>query len=152
MGLPEAPADLKKRALLLAGKVLELGGVAATNEGIERARQLLDSGLAWDKFLRICEAQGGFREPPTAPYREEITAEHAGRVIAIDNRRLARVAKLAGAPDAPAAGVELRIRVGCTVERHAPLFMVHAETRGELLYALSYLEDGPNPFAIEARG
>jgi thymidine phosphorylase len=56
----------------------------------------------------------------------------------VDNRRLARVAKLAGAPQAPAAGLEVCARIGSVVERGQPLFLVHAESPGELEYALAY--------------
>ena len=54
------------------------------------------------------------------------------------NRRLARIAKLAGAPLAPAAGVDLHVRCGDFVERGQALFTLHAESPGELAYALDY--------------
>jgi thymidine phosphorylase len=60
-------------------------------------------------------------------------------VSRIDNRRLARVAKLAGAPDAKAAGLELHTRLGAAIDRGGPLFTVHAETPGELAYALEFV-------------
>jgi thymidine phosphorylase len=56
----------------------------------------------------------------------------------MDNRRLARIAKLAGAPRAPAAGLDLHVRVGDRVGKDQPLFTVHAESPGELAYALQY--------------
>jgi thymidine phosphorylase len=59
-------------------------------------------------------------------------------VTRIDNRRLGRVAKLAGAPRDPAAGLVLHVRLGDTVERGQPLFTVHAQAAGELDYALAY--------------
>ncbi|MEE8264576.1 MAG: hypothetical protein V3R40_04890 [Gammaproteobacteria bacterium] len=58
---------------------------------------------------------------------------------AIDNRKLARTAKLAGAPGAKVAGLHLAVRLGDSVALGQPLFMVHAETRGELSYALDYV-------------
>ena len=60
-------------------------------------------------------------------------------VAGFDNRRLARLAKLAGAPAARAAGLELHVRTGDRVARGQPLFTLHAEARGELAYALDYL-------------
>jgi thymidine phosphorylase len=73
-----------------------------------------------------------------APHRYTIAAARAGRVAAIDNRRLAKLAKLAGAPEAKAAGLALHVRLGTTVERSQPLYTVHAEALGELDYALHY--------------
>ena len=70
-------------------------------------------------------------------------AEHDGFVSAIDNRRLARLAKLAGAPTVAAAGLELHVRLGESVNPGTPLFTLHAEAPGELAYALSYLASHP---------
>lgn len=134
-----APLDLRERALALAGEILELAERVAPGRGYEAAQGLLDSGRAWEKFQRICDAQGGMRQPPTASYREPLIAGVAGEVVAIDNRRLAKVAKLAGAPAAKSAGVELLVRVGDAVAKQAPLLFVHAETAGELTYAQEYL-------------
>ncbi|RPI61072.1 MAG: thymidine phosphorylase family protein, partial [Lysobacterales bacterium] len=137
-GEPSAPQDLRRRALELAARVLELvPGTARVNE-IARATEILGSGLAWRKFVAICEAQGGLREPRRAPLVHAVVAARGGVCVAIDNRRIAQVAKLAGAPRDAAAGVELHVHLGERVERGAPLYTVHAESRGELDYALSY--------------
>jgi thymidine phosphorylase len=127
-----APGDLAQRALLLAGRLLEFGGAAAPGQGAAQAQAVLADGRAWRKFQEICEAQGGMRTPATAPHLEPVKAAHAGTVIAIDNRRLARIAKLAGAPSTPCAGLDLHVRPGDLVERGQPLDTLHAGTPGEL--------------------
>lgn len=142
-GAPEAPLDLRSRAITLAGALLELGGAAVEGTGIDMADAVLSDGRAWAKFQAICEAQGGLQTPPNSSHRQPILAEGAGRVAAIDNRRLAKAAKLAGAPDAKAAGLELHAPLDQDVERDTPLFTIHAETRGELAYALEYIESHP---------
>ena len=133
-----APADLAQRALLLAGRLLEFGGAAARGQGASLAAAVLGDGRAWRKFQDICEAQGGMRVPPSAPFLRPVPAAHGGTVIAIDNRRLARIAKLAGAPGTACAGLDLHVRPGELVERGQPLFTLHAGTPGELAYALEY--------------
>lgn len=133
-----APDDLRQRAILLAGALLELGGAARAGAGESAASKLLVEGHALRKFLAICEAQGGFREPPRAPLRHELCATEAGVVASIDNRHLARLAKLAGAPAAKSAGVQLSVKLGERVERDQPFMTVHAGTRGELAYALTF--------------
>ncbi len=137
---PDAPDDLRQRALLLAGYVLELGGKAPAGGGLAMARGVLESGQAWNKFQAICEAQGGMREPPRAAYTHVIASRHRGRVADIDNRRLARVAKLAGAPQAHAAGIVFHVPLGSAVEVGQPLITIHAESPGELAYARTYAE------------
>ncbi len=140
---PDAPEDLQARATLLAGRILELGGRANEGQGVALAQTTLADGRAWQKFQAICEAQGGLRTPPVARHRYCVVADRHGRVRSIDNRRLAKVAKLAGAPTGPAAGVELHARVGDTVEAGAPLLTLHAEAPGELVYALQFMNRHP---------
>ena len=148
-GAPGAPLDLRDRAVRLAGEILVLANKAAAGTGMELAHAILDDGRAWRKFQAICEAQGGMRVPPKAAYTQAVTATSAGKVTLIDNRRLARIAKLAGAPTSPAAGLELHTPVGATVERGQPLFTVHAEAPGELAYALDYVAAKPEIVRVE---
>ncbi len=144
----DAPEDLRERSLLLAGALLELAGVADKDAGYQLAAQVLADGRAWRKFQRICEAQGGMREPPFPTHHRPVPAAADGFVSAIDNRRLAMVAKLAGAPDAKAAGVELDVRLGDRVEAGQPLYTVHTETPGELSYALDYVAANADIIAL----
>jgi thymidine phosphorylase len=139
-GATDAPQDLRDHAATLAGVLLEMAGVAAEGEGSTAAARLIDDGTAWRKFQAICEAQGGMREPPHAPYHYDVFAEQAGTVQAIDNRSIARVAKLAGAPADKAAGVEMSVRMGDRVAKGDVLLTIHAESPGELEYALEYAQ------------
>jgi thymidine phosphorylase len=145
---PGAPADLRERALVLAGSLVELAAGCSPGKGYHLAEAVLDNGAALRKLEAICEAQGGMRAPPTALHRYQVGAGQSGTVNAIDNRRLARIAKLAGAPKAPAAGLDLYVRLGSTVEAGQPLFSLHAESPGELAYALEYLKTSASPFTI----
>ncbi len=148
-GAPDAPLDLRQRALALAAGVLELGGRAAPGEGLVLAAQTLDSGAAWAKFQAICAAQGGLRQPPVAACTHVLEACHAGRVVAIDNRKLATLAKLAGAPRAAAAGVRFFAPLGSRLEVGQPMLSIHADTPGELAYALEYAEAQSNLVTVE---
>lgn len=135
----DAPADLRERALLLAGLVLEMAGKASPGTGQALARTVLDDGRALAKFIAICEAQGGLRIPPKAAHTHRVTALASGVVSAIDTRLVARAAKLAGAPRDPAAGATMHVRLGECVELGQPLFSLHAESVGALRYASSFV-------------
>lgn len=148
-GEPAASADLRERALVLAGAILETAAMTAAGTGLHAARAILDDGRAWRKFQAICAVQGGMRVPPKAAFQQPLVAAVSGRVAAIDNRRLARVAKLAGAPRAPAAGLEFLTPLGTMVERGEPLFVVHANAPGELAYAFDYVRSQPDIVRIE---
>lgn len=134
----DGPDDLRNRAVQLAGAILELGGRTPAGQGDALAAQALLDGRAWDKFQRICEAQGGMRTPPESSHRHTLTAARSGKISEMDNRKLAKIAKLAGAPAAKAAGIEMHVRRGDIVESGAELCTIHAESRGELHYALAY--------------
>ena len=135
-GVADAPEDLRDRAVGLAGALLELAGASA--DGVAMATETLADGRAWDKFQNICDAQGGMRTPPEAQYRRPVIAAETGVIRSFDNRKISRVAKLAGAPDAKAAGIAMDVRLGDRVEAGQPLYTIHAETTGELVYALEY--------------
>ena len=45
-----APRDLRDRALLLAGRVLEMSSEVPCGEGKALAQTILDDGRAWQKF------------------------------------------------------------------------------------------------------
>src|SRR5690606_40100368 len=114
------------------------------------AAQTLASGAAERKFDAICHAQGGRFEPGRARHSTPFTAVASGRVVSIDNRQLARIAKLAGAPRDAEAGVVCTLRTGDAVERGQPLFEVCARSRGELAYALQFAATRPDVVAIAA--
>lgn len=149
-GNANAPQDLAERSILLAGAILELAGAAQSGQGNHLARTVLTTGLAWRQFQAICQAQGGMREPPKAQYQRTVLATEKGRVATIDNRLIARIAKLAGAPIDKAAGLVLHTPVGSEVNKGDPLFTVHAESIGELDYALDYARSHQSVITLEA--
>ncbi len=147
---PAAPQDLRKRAIDLAASLLELVLQLSARDALAKASAALDDGDAWRKFEAICHAQGGLREPPVAAHTHPVVAAHSGKVVNIDNRVLAKIAKLAGAPGAKAAGLAFHAPLGTQVEKGAPLYTVHAESRGELAYTLDYAASHPGVIKLEA--
>ncbi|MFH0898831.1 MAG: thymidine phosphorylase family protein [bacterium] len=146
---PDASRDLRDRALELAGDVLEFSPDVASGKGRVVATALLDSGKAWEKFQAICQAQGGMREIPKAAYTHAYRAEKGGTIAAIDNRRIALIAKLAGAPHDKAAGVDLHVKDGDKINKDDALFTIHAESPGELHYALDFIQEEGEIITLE---
>ncbi len=145
----QAPKDLTERSLSLAGQLLEMGNAAKIGQGFKLAQKTLQSGAAWKKFQAIAEAQGGLFEPPKAKYHYQFCASGYGRICHINNRLISRTAKLAGAPDAKAAGISLHCHVNDLVETNQPLLTLHAETPGELKYAQQFLDNHRDIVVIE---
>ena len=134
----DAPRALKERSLVLAASAVAAATETSFDEALRQCRAILDDGRAWKKFQAICEAQGGMKEPKRASLSQPVLAMTAGIVSRIDNRRLARVAKLAGAPHVQTAGAVLHTPLGTRVAKGQPLFTLYAESPGELSYALNY--------------
>ena len=144
-----APQDLRECALTLAGQVIEFSPNVSRGQGKIIATDILDSGKAFVKFQAICNAQGGMRDIPVAPFTYTVESIKSGKIINIDNRHIADVAKLAGAPNSKSAGVELLTPLHTIVGKSQPLFIINAETQGQLDYALDFLKQGHEIFQIE---
>lgn len=123
----DAPQDLRKNALLLAGNVLEFDPEVRGGTGLELAREILDSGRALATMERIIAAQGPVKETCVlGTLVTEVRAPSDGIVTAIDCFRLARIARLAGAPMDKGAGIDLLKKIGESVRRGETLYRIHA--------------------------
>ena len=133
---PEAPLDLRQKALQLAGRILEFDPDVRGGQGYFIARDILDSGRALAKMEAIIQAQGPNPNPP-GPGRlvKEVTAPRAGRVAAIDNLRMASIARLAGAPLDKGAGVDLVRKLGAKVRQGDVLYRIHADIPANFEFA-----------------
>ena len=134
-GEAEAPQDLRTKALMLAGKVLDFDP-EVRGRGAAVARDLLESGAALRQMETIIEAQG----PPPArvelgPLCAEIVARTDGTVARVDCRQISAVARLAGAPTDPGAGLDLLKTVGDTVRKGDPLYRIHGVDPTDFAYA-----------------
>ena len=102
--LDTAPPDLRDKAVYLAGKAMELAGLAAKDAGKGKALACLSSGQAW--------------------------------VESMDNKYIAKLARIAGAPDDKTAGVDLHMSVGSAVDLGQALLTIHSSSRVGLKNAL----------------
>lgn len=139
---PEAPIDLREKALRLAGRIIEFDPDIRGGYGYAIAREILESGRALAKMERIIEAQGRKTERPV-PGRLaiDVRAEGSGLVVAIDNFFLAHLARLAGAPMAKGAGVDLFKKLGEPVAKGDVLYRVHAEFPSNYEFAREFVAE-----------
>lgn len=142
---PQAPADLRAKAVLFAARILALDpDVGDVRRGEVRALELLQSGAARRAMQAIIEAQGPQSAAKATPlHLHPITTDQAGQVLAIDARRISAIARLAGAPADPHAGVDLACSRGDTMASGALLFRVQASQRNRLAEAVSAAEADP---------
>lgn len=133
----DAPADLREKSIRLAGRLLEADPQLVGGRGEARARELLESGEARRKLEQIIEAQG----PSPVDGRlgslvHEAPAPRAGVVAEIDCLRIASIARLAGAPTDPGAGIDMLKKVGSEVRAGEPLYRIHGCDSAEFGFAV----------------
>ncbi|WP_048151637.1 AMP phosphorylase [Palaeococcus ferrophilus] len=149
----KGPGSLVEKATGLAGILLEMGGVAPAGMGKKMAREILESGRAYEKMKEIIEAQGGNPEvkPEDIPIGDKTYTFHApasGYVTGINNRAITAIARQAGAPEDKGAGLRLYVKVGEKVKEGDPLFTIHAESEARLDQAI-VLARRMDPIRIE---
>jgi thymidine phosphorylase len=139
---PAAPQDLRQKALRLAGRVIEFDPDVRGGEGFRIARDILDSGRALACMNAIIDAQGRRTPPPPGERVHEVCATADGVVTGIDNLRLARIARMTGAPQVAGAGVDLFLKLGDAVRAGQPLYRLHASHEADLAFARRMAEEG----------
>jgi thymidine phosphorylase len=133
---PAAPQDLRQKALGLAGRMIEFDPDVRGGDGYRIARDILESGRALNKMNEIIDAQGRrAAAQPVGTLSFDVLAPGDGTVIGVDNLRLARIARLSGAPQVRGAGVDLRVKLGDAVRSGQALYRVHAQFEADLDFA-----------------
>jgi thymidine phosphorylase len=134
---PDAPADLREKSIRLAGRVLEADPALMGGKGEARARELLDSGAAGRKMDEIVAAQGP--SPISSGLGDlvhEVRAHRDGVVSSVDCLRIATLARLAGAPTDPGAGLDLLAKMGTRVRAGQPLYRLYASEPSDFGFAV----------------
>ncbi|WP_051356820.1 phosphonate metabolism protein/1,5-bisphosphokinase (PRPP-forming) PhnN [Azorhizobium doebereinerae] len=132
-GHPDAPPDLREKALFFASRILAWDPAVGPANARARAEALLASGAARAALERICEAQGRWSEPVRpARLTRTVVAATTGTITNIDGFAVAGIARLAGAPQDKGAGIDLKARSGDHLRAGDPLFVIHASSAADL--------------------
>ena len=130
----EGPPDLVDKATNLAGILFEMVG---EEDGQSLAEKLLSSGKAEAKMREIIEAQGG--NPKIHPgdlyvgeEKLEVKSDRDGRLLWINNRAIAQIARTAGTPSTKCAGIKLGVKLGDEVKEGDVLFTVYTDSLRKL--------------------
>ena len=141
----ERPGDLSRKAVHLAGQLLELVDYCKPGAGATIAWKVLDSGRAWRKMREIIKAQGGdpnidSEQITLGAYKKYYTAAKTGQIVFTDNKSLNLVCRTLGAPSVKLAGVYLNKEYGVSVRKGERLFTIYAENKERLNLASKALE------------
>ncbi len=137
-----APQDLKNKAIHMAGTLLEMTSKYNGNSGIKKARELLESGKALKKMNEIIVAQGKSRGIKLGGFKYVVQTGKSGKVFEIDNKIIAKIARIAGAPKDKGSGIYLNVKVKDRVPKKGVLYTVYAENKFKLGLAVEFLKKG----------
>jgi thymidine phosphorylase len=130
---PEAPQDLRDKALTFAGEILAFDpAIGNPVEGRRRAEKLLQSAAALNRFKAIVAAQGAVEQVVPGRLTHVVRAKSHGVIEEVDGWHLAGIARRAGAPMDKSAGIHLAVAKGDRVSPGAHLFTIHATAAAEL--------------------
>lgn len=143
----KAPEDLKNKSLKLAGLMLELGKKTKKGAGFTIAKEILESGLAYKKFIEIIKAQGGKEIKPSkiklGKFKHDVKSAKSGLIKIISNRAISKIARVAGAPQNKGAGIYLHKHVNDKVKKNEPLFTIYSNSKLKLLFAINIYKKFP---------
>jgi thymidine phosphorylase len=132
---PDAPVDLKKKGLMLVTELLYLSPDYKLRSTAKRAaKKALKSGKAYDQFMKIVKAQGEKKLPEIGEYKMVVKANKTGKVRFIKNKFIATIARQAGAPKNPGAGVYIHAKLGDKVKKGQKLFTIYLEDKVRMGY------------------
>jgi len=137
------PKDLERKAVHLAGEILELTGKAAKGKGISMALEILESKRALKKFYEIIEAQGRKKAAmKIAPFSYSIKAVKNGKVESIDNKMINHLSRILGCPVDKGSGIFIHKHRGENVKKGESLLTFYSESNKKLNEAVEhfYLE------------
>ncbi len=132
----DPPSDLEEKSLMLAGKILEMSTKAGKGEGLEMAREILESKKAYAKFEQIINAQKGkVKMQELAKFSYTIEAHKKAKIKHLDNLLINKLARHAGCPEDKQAGVYLYKKKGDLLREGDKIMIIYAQTKEKLEYA-----------------
>ena len=130
---------LEEQSLVLSGKLLELSEKSKKGKGYALAKNILDSGKAFEKFKEIVKAQNGkINGIKQARYKKDILAVKSGTIKEINIREINIMARIAGCPLDKYAGIYLHKHLKDKVSKGDTLFTVYSESEKELDEAVKF--------------
>ncbi len=139
----DRPLDLEKRALFLAGTLLDLCLEDAPKKTKDRiikefgngygwAGYILSSGHAHMKMKEIIKAQGGdsaiiSENMKPGKYHYQVMAKRKGVIKKVNSKNASILAKILGAPQQTKSGIYLHKKIGERTETGEPAFSMYSE-------------------------
>lgn len=137
--------QLEEDALKMAGDLIELCGKANKGEGYKLAKEILESGAAFDKLCQIIKQQGG-NEQVTSNNLEiggitwELSSKKEGIIKSVSNKAVFEVCRALGNPHIKEAGMCFYKKSGDSVRVGERLATLYATTDSRMALGKKVLE------------
>ena len=145
----EVPADLEKKAIFLAGKLIEIVGLAKGKKAETLARKQLTSWEARKMMQKIIKAQNG-RNPNVQSeelkpwiFTKEILAEKSGKIKKVDLHNVNHIARRLGCPAIDEAWIYISKRLWDKVKKWDVLFTMYSTAQNKIDLALEQNKENP---------
>jgi len=137
----DGPKDLEEKSIMLAGNLLEMTGKAKKGKGIELAKKILNSGLAYKKFKQIIKIQKGkIKKLRPGKYNYTIESKKTLKIKHLNNKLINALARQSGSPDDKAAGVYLYKKTNQVVKKKEKIMTIYAVSEEKLQHAKKFYQ------------
>jgi thymidine phosphorylase len=144
----DQPYRLRNKSLMMAGYLLEMGGVASSGQGLEYANEILESGLAIRKFDEIIDAQGRKKQLTPSKHSVKILAEKSGTLKKINNKGISGITFILGCPNDKLSGLKLHNVCGDKIKKGDIIVELFSNSKQKLHYAKAHILE-ESPFTIK---
>lgn len=145
----DCPQDLKEKSIYLASEILSLCGMFFASR---KARKILESGKAYEKFKAMINAQNDSKDfndrvakLKIAKYSKSVYADYGGN-LEIGNSKLNELCRILGTPETISAGIYLHKHNG-KIEEGEKIMTLYSESQQRLEEGLKFLKE-VEPFKI----
>ena len=142
------PLDLEAKAMFLAGKIIEIVGLAKGKEAEKLARRQLTTWAARKKMQEIIKAQNGNPNVNSEDlklwiFTKEVLAEADGKIRKVDLHNINQIARRLGCPAINEAWIYLSKRLWDKVKKWDVLFTMYATNENKIDLALEQNKEKP---------
>jgi len=141
---PGSPKDLEAKSLFLSSELMKLCGIKNPRK---KAKEILYSGKAYEKFKEIINAQNKKKDFDKradslflGKVRKTIRAKRDGRIIKISNEGINLLCRILGTPETISAGVYLYRHMG-KIKKGEPIITLYSESKTKLKDALKFMKE-----------
>ncbi len=144
----DAPEDLKKKSLYLASELLALCGI---KDSKKKAKEILESGKAYEKFKEIINIQNNkeknscdfdlrINNLKPAQFKKAIYSRKTGIIKEIDNKKINSLCRILGTPENKAAGCYLHKHIG-KISKGDKLVDLYSESKDKIRDAVRFFNE-----------